>query len=58
MTATQTEQTFIFTGWNVRQRRMDSLAYMALTAEDAWNTCAKLNPDFQVITWGQEDQMV
>ena len=43
----------IFTDKNYSTR----LVYMALTAQDAWNTCAELNPTFLVQNWGFEGQV-
>lgn len=53
-----TESSFLFTGFHTRQRRQVTLAYMAETAQQAWDTCARLNPDLIVINWGLADHMV
>jgi len=55
--ATATETSYIFEGFHVRQRRNVRLAYMAPTAQDAWETCARCSPDLIVTSWGTEDHM-
>ena len=53
--AEEQEYSFLFTGWNTRQRRQVVLSYMAPTAQEAWDICARLNPDLQVIRWDVAD---
>jgi hypothetical protein len=50
-----TEQKYYFDGIRTDINYHQVLAYIAPTAEDAWNTCAKLNPNFLVQTWGLAD---
>jgi hypothetical protein len=50
-----TESKFIFAGFNTRQQRQVVLAYMAETAQQAWDTCARLNPDLIVTKWDLAD---
>ena len=49
-----TEQKFLFVGIHTDKNYGTVLAYMAETAQDAWNKCAELNPTFLVQTWGLE----
>ena len=58
MTATATEYSFLFNGFHTRQRRQVVLGYMAPTAQEAWEICARLNPELIVINWGLADHMV
>lgn len=57
---TATEYKFLFDGFHTRNRHLlhDVLAYMAPTAQEAWDLCARLNPDFIVTNWGLEDRMI
>ena len=50
-----TEQKYIFDGIRTDINYHQVLAYMAETAQDAWNKCAELNPNFLVQTWGLAD---
>lgn len=50
-----TEQKYIFDGIRTDINYHQVLAYLAPTAEDAWNKCAELNPNFLVRTWGLAD---
>ncbi len=53
-----TEQKFLFVGIFTDKNFGTVLAYMAETAQDAWDKCQKLNPTFEVWDWGLADQMV
>ena len=53
--AEEQEHKFLFSGWNTRRQRHELLAYMAPTAQQAWETCARLNPDLQVVRWDVAD---
>ena len=60
MSTTQTkmtEQSYSFRGIFTNKRYSTRLVYMAPTAQDAWNLCAKLNPTFLVQNWGLEGQV-
>ena len=60
MNTTQTKMTeskFLFVGIFTDKNYSTVLAYMAETAQDAWNKCAKLNPTFLVTNWGLEGQV-
>ena len=52
-----TEQSYSFRGFFTDKNLSARLGYMALTAQDAWNLCAKLNPTFLVQIWGLEGQV-
>ena len=52
-----TEQSYSFRGIFTDKNLSARLGYMALTAQDAWNLCAKLNPTFLVQNWGLEGQV-
>ena len=52
-----TEQTYLFRGIFTDKNYSTRLAYMAETAQDAWNKCAELNPTFLVTNWGLEGQV-
>jgi hypothetical protein len=56
--AEEQEHSFLFSGFNTRQRRQVTLGYMAPTAQEAWDICARLNPDLIVMTWGLAENMV
>jgi len=49
---------FLFNGFNTRQRRQVVLGYMAPTAQEAWDLCARLNPDLIVINWGEAENFI
>ena len=51
------EFSFLFDGFDTRKRRHDVLGYMAPTAQEAWDLCARCHPNFIVMTWGLEEQM-
>ena len=51
------EQSYSFRGIFTDKNYSTRLAYMAPTAQDAWNKCAKLNPTFLVQNWGFEGQV-
>ena len=53
-----TEQKFLFVGIHTDKNYGTVLAYMAETAQDAWNKCAELNPNFEVWNWGLAEHMV
>ncbi len=52
-----TEQTYSFRGIFTDKNYSTRLGYMAETAQDAWDLCAKLNPTFLVQSWGFEGQV-
>ena len=52
-----TEQSYSFRGIFTDKNYSTRLVYMAPTAQDAWNLCAKLNPTFLVQNWGLEGQV-
>lgn len=52
-----TEQSYSFRGIFTDKNYSTRLNYMAATAQDAWNLCAKLNPTFLVQSWGFEGQV-
>ena len=58
MTNDLPEVKFLFNGFHTRQRRQVILGYMAKTGQEAWDICARLNPDLIVINWGLADHMV
>jgi hypothetical protein len=49
---------FLFNGFHTRQRRQVVLGYMAPTAQEAWDLCARLNPDLIVINWGEAENFI
>lgn len=51
------EQSYSFRGIFTDKNYSTRLGYMALTAQDAWDKCAKLNPTFLVQNWGFEGQV-
>jgi hypothetical protein len=51
------ETSYIFVGFNTRQRRTVRLGYMARSAKEAWETCARCSPDLIVTEWGTEAHM-
>jgi len=51
------EQSYSFRGIFINKNYSTRLNYMALTAQDAWDLCAKLNPTFLVQNWGFEGQV-
>jgi hypothetical protein len=51
------EQSYSFRGIFTDKNYSTRLAYMAPTAQDAWDKCAKLNPTFLVQNWGFEGQV-
>lgn len=53
-----TEYKFLFVGIFTDKNYPTVLAYMAETAQDAWNKCAELNPTFLVHNWGLADHMI
>ena len=58
ITQTQmTEQSYSFRGIFTDKNYSTRLGYMALTAQDAWDLCAELNPTFLVQNWGLEGQV-
>ena len=52
-----TEQTYLFRGIFTDKNYSTRLAYIAETAQDAWDKCAKLNPTFLITNWGLEGQV-
>ncbi len=52
------ESKFLFIGWNTRRQRTEVVAYMAHTAQEAWDTCARNCPDLQVARWDLADHLV
>jgi hypothetical protein len=52
-----TEQSYSFRGIFTDKNYSTRLGYMAFTAQDAWNLCAKLNPTFLIQNWGLEGQV-
>ena len=56
-TQTQMEQSYSFRGIFTDKNYSTLLNYMAETAQDAWNLCAKLNPTFLIQNWGFEGQV-
>ena len=52
-----TEQSYSFRGIFINKNYSTRLNYMAPTAQDAWDLCAKLNPTFLVQNWGFEGQV-
>ena len=53
-----TESKFLFVGIFTDKNYPTVLAYMAETAQDAWNKCTELNPTFLVQNWGLADHMI
>ena len=51
------EQSYSFRGIFTDKNYSTRLAYMASTAQDAWDKCAELNPTFLVQNWGFEGQV-
>jgi hypothetical protein len=45
-------QDYVFEGFNVRRNRLECLRYLAFSAEEAYATCQRLQPDFRILSYG------